>query len=168
MVAWTPTAIDGAPDGSTKMHDWLHILKPAAPARVHLLLAALMWTVVGAALMFFGVRWTLAGQVAHVLLLVVVAVSVGLLKSRFVLDRVARRVVQRIKKRGDNRCIGGFLSLRTWAFMVLMMGCGRLLRGGILSRPVMGFVYTSVGTALLLSARSFWWAWQHHPKDSPP
>ena len=148
------------------MVDRLRSLKPAAPALVHLLLAALTWTVVGSALVFFGVRWTLAGRFAHAWLLIVPAVTIGLAKSHFMLDRAARRVVERIRKRGDGRCLGGFLSLQTWGFVVLMMVCGCLLRGGLLPRPVVGFVYTAVGAGLLLSARLFWSAWRHHPKTS--
>jgi hypothetical protein len=144
------------------MPEWLRTLKPAAPARVHLLLAALMWTVVGGAMVFFGIRWVLVGWGARSWPLIVLAVGIGLAKSHFVLDRAARRVVARIKERGDGRCIGGFLSIRTWLFVLLMMTCGRLLRGGLIPHPIVGLVYAAVGTALLLSTRCLWSAWQQH------
>jgi hypothetical protein len=150
------------------MSDWWRSLKPAAPARVHLLAASLMWTVVGGTLAFFGVRWALAGRMAHPWLLAVAAACVGAAKSRFVLDRAAGRVVERIRQRGDGRCLGGFLSLRSWALVILMMVCGRLMRAGLLAYPVVGFVYTAVGTALLLSARLLWRAWWSHPRASAP
>jgi hypothetical protein len=150
------------------MHDWMRSLKPAAPARVHVLLAALMWTVVGGTLFLFGVRWTLMGSWHHVHVLIAVAIAVGLLKSRFLLDRAARRAVERIRQRGDGRCLGGFLSLRSWGFVVIMMICGRILRGGLLPRPLVGLLYAAVGTALLLSARSFWWAWKRYPWNPLP
>lgn len=149
------------------MHDWIQSLKPAASARIHLLLAALMWTVVGAGLLYFGIRWTLASQTSQGYLLVAVAVIIGLLKSKFALDRTAKLAVERIKARGDGRCIGGFLSIRSWVFVVLMMSCGRFLRSGLLPRSVVGFLYTAVGPALLLSSRSFWRAWKRNPKKSP-
>jgi len=141
------------------MLGWLRSLKPAAPARTHLLAASLMWTVVGGTLVLLGVRWILSGQIGHRWPLVMAAACIGVAKSRFVLDRAAGRVVERIRRRGDGRCLGGFLSLRTWALVIVMMVCGRLMRGGLLPHPVVGFVYTAVGTALLISARSLWWAW---------
>lgn len=54
---------------------------------------------------------------------------VGVVKSGFVLDRAARGEIARIRARGDGRCVGGFLSLRTWGFVLLMMVGGRVLRG---------------------------------------
>jgi hypothetical protein len=150
------------------MTDWLRSLKPAAPARVHLLAASLMWTVVGGGMLYFGSHWVLGGRIPYVRLLLAVAVGVGLFKSHFVLDRVARRTVERIRTRGDGRCIGGFLSWRTWAFVVLMMAAGRLMRGGLLPKPEVGLVYTAVGTALLLSARLLWLAWWRHSGTPEP
>ena len=87
------------------------------------------------------------------------AIAVGVLKSRVVLDPAARRVVERIRIRGDGRCLGGFLSLRTWGFVILMMVGGRFLRG-TLARGIVGPLYIAVGCALCLSARLSWRAWQ--------
>ncbi len=148
------------------MSSWLHSLKPAAPARVHLLLAALMWTVVGGALVFFGVCWVMEDSLDHARWLIAPAVGVGLLKSRLMLDRAAGRTAERIRKRGDGRCIGGFLSWGTWGFVLLMMVFGRLLREGILPRFEVGLVYTAIGSGLLCSARVFWLAWYRHPARS--
>jgi hypothetical protein len=149
------------------MRDWLNAHKPAASAQAHLLLAALLWTVVGALLLFFGVRWALAGQVRHVPWLLALAVAVGLLKGQFVLKRTARRTVERIRARGDGRCIGGFLSLRSWAFVALMVSIGRLLRGSLLPRTVAGLVYVAVGCALLRAATWLWHGWYRQRVGAP-
>lgn len=140
----------------------LEAYKPAAPARLHLLLAAAMWSVVGAALLVFGARWTITAEVSHAWLLLGIAAGVGALKARFVLDRTVAGMIERIRRRGDGRCIGGFLSVRSWAFVVLMVVTGRLLRGTLLSRALAGFIYTAVGVALLLAARRLWYAWYVH------
>lgn len=140
----------------------LEAYKPAASARMHLWLAALMWTAVGTLLTLVGVRWVLAGEVPHVWWLLAVAVAAGLVKARFVLARTAARMVARIRRRGDGRCIGGFLSVRSWAFVALMITAGRLLRGGLLPRTIVGFVYVAVGTALLVAGSRIWRAWYAH------
>lgn len=88
------------------------------------------------------------------------AIVVGILKSQFVLDRTANRTIERIRTRGDGRCIGGFLSVRSWAFVALMMGIGRALRASPTPRTILGFVYVAVGLALVLASRRLWLAWR--------
>jgi hypothetical protein len=141
------------------MREWLRTYKPAAPARVHLLLAAAMWTGVGGALLYFGVGWVMAGPMVHAGLLLAVAVLAGGVKARLVLDGAAGRLIDRIRRRGDGRCVGGFLSWQTWTLVIAMIVCGRFLRGSLLPRAIVGLVYVAVGTALLLAARTVWVAW---------
>lgn len=140
--------------------DWFHDHKPAAPARVHLVLAAAMWSVVGTALLIVGLRWVFLFPEPTAAWLAGAAVAVGVAKSRFVLDRAARRISERITARGDGRCVGGFLSLRSWSLVAVMMVAGRLLRSGIVAARVVGPIYAAIGTALLLSSRLLWYAWQ--------
>jgi hypothetical protein len=135
-------------------------LKPAAPARLHLFLAALMWTVVGGLLFFFGVRWTLQGGHSAAPWILVAAAATGLSKSVLLIDRAADRISRRIVARGDGRCIGGFLSIRSWALVAAMAGGGRLLRTSALSPQVAGFLYSAVGVALPFSSRRLWRAWR--------
>jgi len=138
----------------------LEAFKPAAPARVHVLLAAAMWTVVGAALAFAGGRWLLRAGLPHVAPAIALAVLLGALKGRFVLQRTAARTVARIRARGDGRCLGGFLSLRSWALVAVMATAGAILRRGLLPRAPLGFIYLAVGTALLLASAHLWRAWR--------
>ena len=72
------------------------------------------------------------------------------------LRRSAQRIIARIKSRGDGRCIGGFLSWRTWLLVALMVIGGRVLRRGLLPEAVVGLIYVLVGTALLLAAAQLW------------
>ena len=141
------------------MRAWLDAHKPAAPVRTHLLLAALMWSVVGAALLLVGAHWLLASGGARVWLFLTAAIGLGLLKGRFVLEHAAGRIIARIRVRGDGHCLGGFLSVWTWALVAGMAIAGRVLRSGFLPHAVVGFVYVVVGAALLWACRRFWHAW---------
>ena len=138
---------------------WIERVKPGAPARVHLLLAALMWSTVGGALLVQGGLWALRVHTPLTVVLLVVAGAGGCLKARYVLEPAARRTVERIEARGDGRCVGGFLSPQSWAMVVAMMVIGRLLRGGVLSSHLVGLLYVLVGTALVLASRVLWGAW---------
>jgi hypothetical protein len=132
---------------------WAESHKPAAAVPTQLMLAWLMWAVVGAGLACFGAWWLWAATPVAAPWVAAGAVTVGVVKSRLVLDRAARRVVDRIRARGD------FLSLRTWGLVVLMMAAGRLLRG-TLAHGIVGPLYIAVGTALCLSSRLSWHAWR--------
>jgi hypothetical protein len=143
------------------MWNWLELHKPAASARSQLLLAAITWSVVGTLLAVFGAKWLLASHVRYVYLLLATAALLGFLKARFILGRAAQRTIERIRSRGDGVCIGGFFSPRTWAIVALMAAAGRILRGGLVPRPIVGFVYAAVGAALLIATRRLWRALSH-------
>ena len=107
-----------------------------------------------------GVRWLLAWRSTYVWLVAPVAVTVGLLKGRVVLERSAVRIIERIRERGDDRCVGGFLSPKTWLLVLLMMVSGRVLRAALLPTPMVGFLYAAIGVALLWASRRLWGACQ--------
>ena len=113
-----------------------------------------MWTAVGSALAAFGAYWLLPDRAW----LLLPAVALGLLKARFILRRAADATSGRIRERGDGRCIGGFLSVRSWLFVILMAVMGRLLRSAPIPRAVVGFLYVAVGVALLVACGRLWGA----------
>jgi hypothetical protein len=125
----------------------------------HLMLAWMMWLVVGSAMVVSGARWLWAVTPVLAPWIAAAGAVVGAVKSRLVLDSAARRVIERIRVRGDGRCLGGFLSLSTWGLVALMVIGGRLLRG-TLERGIVGPLYIAVGCALCLSARLTWRAWR--------
>jgi hypothetical protein len=137
---------------------WLRAHKPAASSPWHLLLAAVMWSAVGTFLVTLGVRWLVHADAA--VAWPVMAVAIGILKARFVLRRSARRIIDRIRERGDGRCLGGFLSPKSWLLVLFMMAAGRLLRFSPLPLRILGAIYLMIGSALFLSSLYFWNAWR--------
>ena len=131
-------------------------MKPGAPVRVHLLVAALFWTVVGFFLMVNGyIFLSLAGQEW----LAVVALAIGIVKARWVMDRVARKNLARIEQLRDGSCLGSVYSFKTWGLVLLMILVGRVLRASGLPGEVVGILYLAIGWALLSASRLFWRAW---------
>jgi len=130
-------------------------LKPGASVASHLLVAALLWSLIGVYLSVRGVLLRESGSFCLPLL----AVAVGVGKSGLVLDRTARQNITRILGREDGSCLGGVYSWRMWGFVVLMMMAGRLLRHSGLPGWIVGLVYLAVGTALFWSSRLLWQQW---------
>ncbi len=153
----TPGSRRAAPD--TSLRRWLEFHKPRATARTQLLLAEMMWTIVGTMLLSLGLVWIVRRYHGPGWAYAAPFLVLGLLKARFILDRVARRTVVRIRTRGDSYCVGGFFSPTSWLLIVGMMVLGQVLRASPLPRADIGFLYVLVGTALLISSRVFWREW---------
>ena len=133
---------------------WAERWKPSAGARSHLLAAALLWTAVGTGLSAAGIIWCLSARKPWVPL--ALGFCAGVLKGIFIISKVAARNARRIVSRGDGKCLGGFLSIKTWLLVAAMMGSGMVLRHSGIPRPVLGVIYTAVGTALLAGCLSLW------------
>jgi hypothetical protein len=146
-------------------------LTPATSRRIQLLLAALMWVVVGGTLAFFGAHWLGQSEWPWWPVAAAAAIAVGLLKARFILRHTARRVVQRIEERGDGRCVGGMFSWTTWLFIIAMMALGQILRRSPMPLWALGAIYLAVGLALLTASRHVWSAWRtavHRDQSASP
>lgn len=145
------------------MSSWLETYKPVASSRLQLLLAGLMWSLVGVGLICVGTYWILSTS-SHIMDLLAISLCIGLAKSLLILDRVASRIVKRIALRGEGRCMVSFYSLRVWAIVIIMILMGRILRGTGISYSLLGLIYAAVGTSLLMSSRSIWLAWKDRPQ----
>ena len=134
--------------------------KPGASIRAHLLLAALIWTVVGFFLLTNG--FILISSEGR-LLFGLVGLVLGTAKTFFILDRVALKNVKRIKEFEDKVCIGSVYSWKTWLLVAAMIGLGRFLRTTVLPGEIVGLIYTAVGWGLMLASRLMWLEWKRVP-----
>lgn len=138
----------------------LQRFKPASRARTQVLLAALLWTCVGCGLLLAGLNWLGHSHNPWLPGLLALAIGLGLAKGQLALARTARSAAARIARRGDGTCLGGFLSWKSWLFVLVMMAGGAALRHSTLSRTILGVLYAAVGIALLWGSRVFWMEWR--------
>jgi len=134
--------------------------KPAASIRSRLLVAALIWTLVGAGLLAAGFRWTVVDQGVRGWAGLAVALVLGWLKGRYVLGSRAVANAHRIIATGENRCLGGVFDWSAWVFVLAMIGLGYLLRHSDVPRPWIGVIYAAVGSALILASAGTWRRWR--------
>jgi hypothetical protein len=130
-------------------------LKPGAPVNVHLFTGALVWSIVGIFLMSNGY---LLISLAARRWFVIPALAVGTVKSFFLLDRVARKNIDRILNFEDGTCIGSVYSYKSWILVVAMIVLGRFLRASVLPGEYVGALYLAVGWGLFFSSRLMWQA----------
>lgn len=139
-------------------------LKPGAPKRIHLLLAATLWSLIGSMLIFRGVSWLMP---VGGLWIMVPALIAGTIKSFFILDNTARKGVRRILDIADGTCLGAVYSIQTWLLVLVMMGAGMALRHSALPREILGGLYVAIGWALFFSSRHAWRACRHFFPKKP-
>lgn len=135
--------------------DFFRRFKPAASKKALLLSAAVIWSGVGTMLLLRA--WNMLSRNSSLWLVVALAVGTG--KSLLILDRAARKNIDRIVVRDDGTCLGGVYSWRMWGIVALMIIAGQFLRASSLSPLLLGFLYAAVGWALLFSSRLVWLQW---------
>jgi hypothetical protein len=134
-------------------------MTPVSSRKTRLLLAGGAWSTVGAGLLAAGVHWSLAAPPGRAALLLALAAVGGWAKGRFLLRPRAEKNAARILASQDGRCAGGAFSWPSWLFVASMMVAGALLRRSAIPRIVLGFVYASVGAALLSASAVAWRHW---------
>lgn len=130
--------------------------------KVHIISAASLWTVIGGLLLYRGIGYLLS---AREVWLILPGITVGTLKSYFILDRSALRGIERIKNFSDNTCIGAVYSWKTWLVVVAMMLFGLIIRNLSLPYSIVGTVCVAIGWALAYSSRHAWRAWFNWKAD---
>ena len=140
------------------MRNDLSRFKPGGKRRTHLLLTAVMWSVIGI-LLLTKASYRIVQVPEHQIIIIIAALIFGTLKSIFILDRSARKSIVRILEFKDGTCLGAVYSFKTWLLVVSMMGIGLVLRNSSLSLSLLCFVYFTIGWALLFSSRLAWMVW---------
>ena len=133
---------------------------PQAGVRTQAVAGALMWLIGASILLVRGTAY-IQGRSWHAYALAA-GLALGVIKSRYLLEGVAERAVERIRERG-RAWFPGFFSIRSWALVALMMGGGIMLRRIVVAPDqvgagILGAIYIGVGAALLLADRVFWHA----------
>lgn len=130
----------------------------------HLVIAALIWTVVGIGLSTMGLLfWFHLPYLGNLdpqhLAIGGLMMGIGLVKGKFVLDKTAGRVIDRVETLQEINPAKSILQMfgaKTLALIGAMMFIGYLLRAMGVSYEIRGLVYLAVGPALLWSSRNYW------------
>jgi len=141
-------------------------LTPRAHPRTRLMTAAIVWSVVGTFLSVKGL-W-LSRQQSPIVTLAAVGVGLGLgfVKSRFIFDKVARKIVAHIEKKPRPACLGGLFSVKNWVLIVVMSVFGKAIGALPIDAALKTGIYVMVGSGLGFSSRLMWEAWKK-PLPSP-
>lgn len=125
--------------------------------RQHFIDAALLWTLVGSILGFFGAKWILAGfSNPWAFVFLTVCLVIGCVKGEVAIGKSAKRAIRRIEQFPEKTPFFRVFSRGQWLLVAAMMGLGMLLRMLHVDKSYRGLVLAAVGMALLWASRYFW------------
>ncbi|MEI6809661.1 MAG: hypothetical protein WCN95_13150 [bacterium] len=130
----------------------LSAYRPAVSSRILVLLAGLLWVVVGAMLLVLAFSWL--SEVSHLKRYASLAagVVVALLMHHFVFLKIVDRNLARISSGDGKRCLFSFMPWKSYLMIPLMAGMGIVLRHSSIPKPFLAIVYVTIGLALILSS----------------
>jgi len=132
--------------------------EPAVKRRTLILSAAAVWGLVGALLSFRAFLWFRTSE-RPVSWMVALALAVGFLKGHFLLTRMARRNIRRIRELSPHKakiCLFAFQAIQAYLVILGMMFLGILLRRSSIPREILAVVYLAIGVALFYASLAYW------------
>jgi len=127
---------------------------PAARRATLVLVAGIVWSLVGLTLVSVAVVWLFSSPRCAVILLLGGAVA-GYVIYRLGFSHLARKNLVRIYTQApqkDKVCVFAFQNIRSYFLVVIMMGLGYGLRHSGIPKTYLAPVYLAIGLGLLLSS----------------
>lgn len=128
---------------------------------ISVIIVGLIWFLVGLFLSARGINWLLQlGMGTKLIIFLSVTVIIGLLKGKFVLQKVALKYLKRSSDIQFSKIDiftgwAKILGIKGGILIGLMMGMGILLRQSSIDRTILGIIYLAVGIALLYASKVF-------------
>jgi hypothetical protein len=126
--------------------------KPGVPKSALLLIAGIVWILVGVMLVGIAYSWLKIESSGYAIL----ACSVGFVCSlgihHFGFLRIVDRNLDRILPMEGRRCIFSFMPWKSYLLILIMIAFGVLLRHSPIPKIYLSVLYVAIGTALILSS----------------
>jgi len=131
---------------------------PSANRRVLVLLAGIIWSVVGLVLMSVATGWLLSSQ-RDIILPLLVGIAVGLVVHRFGFSKMVSVNLVRIYEQApgkDKVCAFAFQNKRSYLTIVIMILLGYTLRHPPIVKIYLAPVYLAIGFGLFISSLQYY------------
>ena len=133
----------------------LKSFKPAVSKTWLIVLAGLMWSVVGLMLCRLAYHW-LAIQWRWIVPQELLGVVLALTAYKFCFSRIAQKNIERLCVITEKTCIFAFQRWKSYFVIALMTVIGITLRNSPVPRPYLAIVYTMIGGALFLASLHYY------------
>ncbi len=134
--------------GNSGLERW----KPAVPKSVLLLVAGMLWVMVGIMLNGMAYSWLRKELPAQALSAAVVGFVASLFIHHFGFLRIVDRNLDRILPMEGKRCVFAFMPWKSYVIIAVMIALGFILRHSPIPKLYLSVLYVGIGTALILSS----------------
>jgi hypothetical protein len=129
-----------------------HPFKPAVTNHLLLLIAGIVWTVVGFGLLSLAFRWLSRASNVNTHPLMLAGGAGALLIHHFGFLKIADKNLKRILKMQDKSCLFAFIPWKSYLIIAVMILLGAVLRHSIIPKHYLAVLYIAIGLALMLSS----------------
>lgn len=126
--------------------------KPGVPKSALLLIAGIVWILVGAMLNGIAYSWLKIERGDYALFVSFVGFVCSLGIHHFGFLRIVDRNLDRIIPMEGQRCIFSFMPWKSYLLIMIMVAFGVLLRHSPIPKLYLSVLYIGIGTALILSS----------------
>jgi hypothetical protein len=134
----------------------LKSLKPAVSKTWLIVLAGLMWSVVGLMLCRLAYHWLVVIRWRWVAPLELLSIILALAAHKFCFSRIVQKNIVRLSLITEKTCVFAFQRWRSYFLIVLMIILGIALRNLPIPRLYLAILYTTIGGALFLASLQYY------------
>jgi hypothetical protein len=124
---------------------------PSVDKRVLVLLAGLMWCVVGIMLVNYAVTWLNPLDKSRALIFYVAGFLAAMPIHHFGFLKIADKNLNRLLPVTSKKCVFSFMTWRSYLVVLVMVSMGIALRHSTLPKDYLSILYNGIGLALFLS-----------------
>lgn len=129
--------------------------KPAVNRSILVLMAGLVWILVGLMLSRLAILWWEKYTGSFLVLFVVLGLILGIVKGYYIFSRIVRRNIDRISRMNDTGFVLAFIPWKTYFLIAGMIIFGITLRHSTLPKQYLAILYLGVGLAMVLSSLQY-------------
>jgi len=131
---------------------------PAAKRKVLVLLAGVVWSIVGVSLIVVALNWLISGN-GNIGVSLAIGVAVGAVVHHFGFSKLVSVNLERIYSQSPGKskvCIFAFQNRRSYLMISIMILMGYILRHSPIPKIYLSPMYLTIGFALLLSSLRYY------------
>lgn len=132
-------------------------LNPAVDKKLLLILAGVVWLIVGILLCNLASEWLTQTSASNAFWFGLFGITLALFIYHFGFLKLVRQNSERILTQKDRLCIFSFQPWKSYITVVIMIGMGMTLRHSSLPKQYLAIIYIGFGLAMLLSSLKYFW-----------